>query len=411
MSKLLNIFNEDILNRVVKFVLLFLSCFFVSCYRMDNEQKTYPVRIEKVNNLINVINPGFPKIPPRKFILKEEFSIGNDSDENYLFLKIRKLGMDNKMNLYVLDSKKCRIQVFDKQGIFVRSIGRGPGNGPGEMGNPIDLIIDEKNDLVHILDNKNRKIIRYHLSGIYDTEIKLIDGSPDLLFLDIHGSYIIVYSFLSNEGFQQNKIITYTLAGKRQPNMREFISSKSKAIDLNSGLTIGVSIPFNPKGYYAYSQEGYLYYGFSDRYELIVLDEFLKIIKIIKKRDAEKIRISQQEIEMVNQELRKQFNRKGITSNIKIDFPDFHQLFTAIWVDNNSRILLENHTTNDEAQIDVFNNEGIYVEKMIVAKPNDGTALKWIFYRPLFNNDCIYAVVINDDDVLLVKKYRFIEKI
>jgi hypothetical protein len=59
----------------------------------------------------------------------------------------------------------------------------------------------------------------------------------------------------------------------------------------------------------------------------------------------------------------------------------------------------------------VFNREGVYEEKMIISEPPDDTTLAWIFHKPVFKNGFIYSVVLNKEGMLLVKKYRLVEKV
>jgi hypothetical protein len=47
---------------------------------------------------------------------------------------------------------------------------------------------------------------------------------------------------------------------------------------------------------------------------------------------------------------------------------------------------------------------------MIINEPSDDTTLAWIFYKPVFKNGCIYCVVINEEGMILLKKYRLVEK-
>jgi hypothetical protein len=90
--------------------------------------------------------------------------------------------------------------------------------------------------------------------------------------------------------------------------------------------------------------------------------------------------------------------------------PEYHPLFWNIWLDDRDRILVNTCIKDEKAYIDVFNREGVYEEKMIINKPPDDTSLAWVFHKPIFKNGCIYCAVMNEEGMLLVKKYRFVEK-
>lgn len=381
-----------------------------ACGKNKNESKEYPVKIRKENNVIQIVNPNFPKVSLREFTLKEELSIGNDTDDDSLFLKIRKLKVDDKGDIYAADARRNHVCIFDEKGIFKKRLGK-KGIGPGEIGRLSDLIIDEKNSLIHILDGKLRKVVRYGFDGTLESDLKLIDGAPDQLFLDPNGLYVVRYSFLDDNGYEKFKILKYTGDGKRLPYTREFEASKSKDIQGEGGLVISASIPFVPKSYFAYDRNGNLYHGFSDKYEISIFDANLNIKKIIRKSNHERLKVSKSELKEFKDSLIEGLKKKGIGAAIdKFEFPDYHQVFTALWLDDKDRLLVETRTTDDTSQIDVFNSEGIYVEKMIIERPIDGISLRWIFYLPVFLDGYVYAVVMDEDDVMLVKKYRLIEK-
>ena len=69
---------------------------------------------------------------------------------------------------YIIIVQALEIFVFDKEGRFVRQIGR-VGQGPGEFTWLMDITIDESNKHLFITDG--RRIIRYHLNGEYIDEI------------------------------------------------------------------------------------------------------------------------------------------------------------------------------------------------------------------------------------------------
>jgi hypothetical protein len=49
---------------------------------------------------------------------------GDENDDNYLFYEPVAVAADKRGNIYVLDSKNFRVQVFDSDRKFLRSFGR-----------------------------------------------------------------------------------------------------------------------------------------------------------------------------------------------------------------------------------------------------------------------------------------------
>jgi len=62
----------------------------------------------------------------------EDLVIGNEADPDYRFYRALGIGAAGDGTIYVYDAGNYRIQVFDAEGEFVRTIGR-RGGGPGEM--------------------------------------------------------------------------------------------------------------------------------------------------------------------------------------------------------------------------------------------------------------------------------------
>jgi hypothetical protein len=175
-------------------------------------------------------------------------------------------------------------------------------------------------------------------------------------------------------------------------------------------LVITIKPHFDPKVYFACDQEGYLYHGFSNKYEITVFDPALKKSRVVIKINPEKYKVSKEEIERFLRESKATLKRKGVTFNAdSVKFPVYHPLFSNIWLDDRDSILVNTRITEDKAYIDVFNCEGVYEEKMIINGPLDDTTLAWVFYKPIFRNGCIYSTVMNEEGMLLVKKYRLVE--
>jgi hypothetical protein len=89
--------------------------------------------------------------------------LGRDDDENYLFYGPEGLASDRKGNLYVLDARNHRVQVFDSRLKFLRSFGR-KGQGPGDLGRPECIDVDGSGN-VYIGDPGNGRIAVFDAEG------------------------------------------------------------------------------------------------------------------------------------------------------------------------------------------------------------------------------------------------------
>ncbi|MCP4726163.1 MAG: 6-bladed beta-propeller [bacterium] len=91
--------------------------------------------------------------------------IGDDESkgDNYLFYNPFDMTKDSEGNLYILDSRNCRIQVFDKDGEFIRTIGR-EGQGPGEILESVCIDIEPASN-IYVNDPLNGRIQIFNSDG------------------------------------------------------------------------------------------------------------------------------------------------------------------------------------------------------------------------------------------------------
>ena len=125
-------------NICVSFVCILIIILFISCSQQKTEWKG---TIEEVDGVTVVKNPKEPMYAENVFVLEEELSVGEvEGKEEYLFSRIRDVDVDVEENIYVLDSGETHIKVFNKNGEYVRTIGK-KGQGPGEMQRPGSISI------------------------------------------------------------------------------------------------------------------------------------------------------------------------------------------------------------------------------------------------------------------------------
>lgn len=89
---------------------------------------------------------------------------GDENDDNYLFYEPVAIAADKQGNIYVLDSRNFRVQVFDSDRKFLRSFGR-RGQGPGDLGRPECIDLDEAGN-VYVGDPGNGRIEVFDPSGV-----------------------------------------------------------------------------------------------------------------------------------------------------------------------------------------------------------------------------------------------------
>jgi len=86
--------------------------------------------------------------------------IGNSNDK---FSRPSDLASDAAGNLFVADRNNHRIQVFDTNGNYIRTIAN-PGSGPGQFGRPVSLDFDADGNL-YLFELDNMRVQKYRPDG------------------------------------------------------------------------------------------------------------------------------------------------------------------------------------------------------------------------------------------------------
>jgi len=107
--------------------------------------------VEYNENIKIIKNPQKSVNGEIKYELIEDLVIGDDRDDNYLFYKIRDVTVDYDGFIYVADMGNFRVQKFDNSGKYIMTIGR-EGQGPGEFVRPTIVRVDEKTKEIYVKD-------------------------------------------------------------------------------------------------------------------------------------------------------------------------------------------------------------------------------------------------------------------
>ena len=103
------------------------------------------------NKTAQFIENDTPKYVNEVFVSLEELhTINIDEFNEYYIYKLSDIDVDSDTNLYVLDFYESTVTVFDKNGKYLRSMGR-RGQGPNELENPLSISIYD--DKISIFEN------------------------------------------------------------------------------------------------------------------------------------------------------------------------------------------------------------------------------------------------------------------
>lgn len=92
-----------------------------------------------VDGVSVISNPAAPMNKETTVKMEEMWRLGGDTDdEDQFFGVISDIEIDDKGNVYLLDSQLAEVKIYTNDGEFIRSIGR-EGEGPGEFRRPSSL--------------------------------------------------------------------------------------------------------------------------------------------------------------------------------------------------------------------------------------------------------------------------------
>ena len=102
--------------------------------------------------------------------LEEIWRIGGEDDEENLLGVVNQVLTDDDGNVYLLDIQLVEVQVFDPEGIYVRSLGK-RGDGPGEVRNAFGTLFLPDGNL-GLIQGFPGRIVKVDLQGLPAGELK-----------------------------------------------------------------------------------------------------------------------------------------------------------------------------------------------------------------------------------------------
>jgi hypothetical protein len=351
---------------------------------------TWEGTLQEVDGVIIVKNPKMPMFGKDGCSIEEDLSIGSaDKGEESAFSEITDVGIDEEENIYVLDRKEARIVVFNKAGGYLRTIGR-KGQGPGEMQNPQNIYVTPRDE---ILVNDR--------------------GARCLHFFGRDGKHLRSQSLARMPSFHrpkvdsQNNIVARTMTVTTGTNTTgkvpfPFILAKFDA-DLNERFRIFsyeyFIIPntlnvYPPECFWAVKNDDSIIWGYSDKYELQILDTSGHIVRRIT-REYDPVKITE---EAKKEWVKWSYGDQGVPAGVTVNWADHHNAFHSLDVDDLGRMFVQTYEKGADGSgyyYDIFDSEGRYFAKILLkAAPR---ALK---------RDKLYSIEEDEKGFQVVKRYR-----
>ena len=374
----------------IRFILFFVVFFFlIFCGQPKVEWKG---TIVEEDGVMVVNNPSEPIYGPEVFNLEEDLTIENDEGkEEFMFQNILNLAVDDEENIYVCDVKASQIRVFDKNGDYVRTIGK-KGQGPGEMSYPIDIKALPEGVLI-VNDSNQLRLNYFSMNGEH---LRTLSTSQLAVFrrpaVDSQGNIVAGFVILGDK-------LMYELT-KFDPDLNPvFTITTHPLLSRPPTLLHYFEISRTTNLVWNVNEEDHIIWGLMTKYELFVHNPEGKLImKII--RDYDGVKITNQEKEKL---IKSYFGDSPLPPNLNLKFPDRYPPFIRFCCDEEGRIIVQTYDKTEDGEADyydVFDSEGKYIARFSLKY----TAIIWKKHK-------LYTIEEDEDGFQVVKRYHVTWKI
>lgn len=327
----------------------------------QEERTGWKGAIEFQDGVKVIKNPGEPLYGEITLELEEDLSIGKEEDENYMFYRTWRMAEDKQGNIYVLDAGNTRIQVFDREGQYLRTIGR-KGQGPGEFQSPQDVFVNDLNGEIYVPDF--RSIVVFASNGDYRRTIPLEKYNRSYCISP--GGVIIgeteKIEFGKNKATETRKYFTsLRLIHNKDGSETTIASYPDQLSKIIEGRVGKFSHGYEHMFYVAAINAQAFIFGFSSDYELNVIDDSGKLLFKIQK-ESPQVSIFKEEKDVV----REKYHDSPIKNVNNIPFPNHKPHFGPIFADSDRIFVTQYKTPQDQSEswiTDIFDAQGYYLYK------------------------------------------------
>jgi hypothetical protein len=317
----------------------------------------WKAEIKIVDGVKTVRNPETPRYGTFAFDLVEDPVIGREEDEAYFFPWRANLGIDDQGGFYVCDWGNRRVQVYDRHGLYVRTLGR-QGQGPGEYGMPGWVLLDAAGN-AYI--NSVRSLVVFGPDGIFKKNI-LIKTALSTMILGPGGTFVgAIQPNAHEEGGPKNRLVQLSPEGEMVRTLAEFPAFGASPGQMLLHWYSG-NLPFSLRS------EDSLYYGFSLDYKIYVVDgEGLPLFAFSKAEKEQGITAEEADLTRTNGIWA--WYGQGDPKTAPLDMPDHRPFFTSFLSDDLGRLYVVRFKPITEkdvktSDIDVFSKDGYFLYRM-----------------------------------------------
>ncbi len=321
------------------------------------------------DGVVHVMNPATPSGGATTVKPQELWRAGGD-EEDVIFGVIRDAAVDDAGNVYLLDVQLNQVHVFDRNGKFVRDIGR-EGEGPGEFRRPSSLFLmpDGKVAIVQAMPGKFILLTPDGLPGGDFHAPAPPDGGMQMFFDAGRAGKSIVLGtreFKRSEGSFAETRSLKLLSATGEP--RATIASQTDTHDM-------ANMSFDEKKLgtpvWSASSDGRLYVSSDfDAYRIERYDANGKLDRVIEREYPHRAR-SKEEMEDNKPQIRFRTSQGAQSPDVKAS-PTDRDILRMFARDDGSLWVLSSHGALDCKKgtlvtLDVFDRDGHFAQSMSIA--------------------------------------------
>jgi hypothetical protein len=357
-----------------------------SCSK-DAVETGWKAEAEIVDGVRTIRNPEAPRDGTFAFDLVEDLVIGQEDDEDYFFPESVRIDVDGQGRIFVCDTGNRRVQVYEKDGHYLRSLGR-QGQGPGEYAFPSNVLLAGTGE-AYI--ESGSSFIVFGQDGIFRRNIlpktrlsRMALGPGGTIIGGPRPNY-------PDEGGPKHKLVQLGPEGEMLRTLAEF-----PAYGASPGMLLfhrySGSLPS------CLRSDDSLFYGYSLDYKVHVVDgEGLELFAFSKPEKSQGI--TGEEADLTREKGIWAWFGSGDRKTAPLDMPDHRPFFSRFFSDDLGRLyvvrfkpITEKDLTSSD--IDVFSKDGYYLYRMT-----------WPFVPQLIKGGFLYEVR-QDEEAGLTKIVR-----
>jgi len=274
--------------------------------------------------------------------LVEDLVIGErDNDPNYIFYNPAAVAVDSDRQIFVLDAGNHRVQVFDWEGRYLRTLGT-EGHGPGELAGPTGIAVAGDHLIIGDIEHQRYSVWALGGSLIGDHQVSVTSAPYEFVGLGdgtVIGTTTLYDEPTTDDDFRlRHQIGIFTQEGLEVVGIQEFPGFSYPLIRRSeppSDLLLYISIRMPvPEASFGTTPEGDIYASSCAEYQVHAYDRTGKMRWALR-TPWERQALADEEIERAMTRVRLQIED---ASRSEVDWPELYPALSHVAVDGHGHV-------------------------------------------------------------------------